>query len=262
MIGYLSDIDVAELDDRTTSVVLQLWERQQAWMAERAVTLTARLAGPTPPPDPDHEDPLGRDRIDGGVNLLAATLGMTTGGAQTRAGVARVITESLPHCQATMAAGFMGYRQAQLVAEAVNDAGLGQLGIAAVDTRVASLIKGQSWAAFRRTLRRAVLAANPDLVLAEHMAALKHRWVERVDFHDTVMSQLQIKMSAIDAQTVWLAMDATAMQLQADARKAGLMDEGIDAYRSDALVVWANNSLADPKAPRRHGRARPRKPCC
>jgi hypothetical protein len=32
------------------------------------------------------------------------------------------------------------------------------------------------------------------------------------------------------------------------------MDEGIDAYRSDALVVWANTALADPKAPRRQGR--------
>ena len=37
-------------------------------------------------------------------------------------------------------------------------------------------------------------------------------------------------------------------------RAAGLIDEGIDAYRSDALVVWANHALADPNAPRRHGR--------
>ncbi|HEY5200471.1 MAG TPA: DUF222 domain-containing protein [Acidothermaceae bacterium] len=254
MVSYLSLLDVDSLDERSASVALTLVERQQAWLAELAVRLTAQVAGPTPPPDPDSTDPLGRDIIDGGVNLVAATLGMTTGGAQTRAGVARKITESLPHCQAMMAAGFMGYRQAQLVAEAVNDAGLGQLGIAAVDARVASRIKGQSWPAFRRTLRRAVVAANPDLVLAEHAAALKHRWVEKVDFHDTVMSQLQIKISAIDAQTVWLAMDATAMQLQAAAKTAGLMDEGIDAYRADALVVWANHALADPKAPRRHGR--------
>ena len=254
MVSYLSLLDVDSLDERSASVALTLVERQQAWLAELAVRLTAQVAGPTPPPDPDSTDPLGRDIIDGGVNLVAATLGMTTGGAQTRAGVARKITESLPHCQAMMAAGFMGYRQAQLVAEAVNDAGLGQLGIAAVDARVASRIKGQSWPAFRRTLRRAVVAANPDLVLAEHAAALKHRWVEKVDFHDTVMSQLQVKISAIDAQTVWLAMDATAMQLQAAAKTAGLMDEGIDAYRADALVVWANHALADPKAPRRHGR--------
>ena len=254
MVSYLSLLDVDSLDERSASVALTLVERQQAWLAELAVRLTAQVAGPTPPPDPDSRDPLGRDSIDGGVNLVAATLGMTTGGAQTRADVARKITESLPHCQSMMAAGFMGYGQAQLVAEAVNDAGRGELGIAAVEARVASRIKGQSWPAFRRTLRRAVVAANPDLVLAEHAAARKHRWVEKVDFHDTVMSYLQITMSAIDAETVWLAMDATAMQLQAAAKTAGLMDEGIDAYRADALVVWANHALADPKAPRRHGR--------
>jgi hypothetical protein len=254
MVGYLSLVDVDSLDEQSASVMLTLVERQQAWLGELAVRVTARVAGPTPPPNPDSKDPLGGYTIDGGVNLVAATLGMPTGGAQSRADVARTITESLPHCQLMMAAGLMGYRQAQLVAEAVNDAGLGELGIAAVDARVASRIKGQSWSAFRRTLRRAVLAANPDLVLAEHMAAVKDRWVEKVDFFDTVMSQLQIRMSAIDAQTVWLAMDATAMQLQAEAKNAGLMDEGIDAYRCDALVVWANHALGDPKAPRRHGR--------
>ncbi len=254
MIGYLSCIDVAELDERSASVVLQLWERQQAWIAERAVAVTARLAGPTPPPDSDSRDPLGRDSIDGGVNLVAATLGMTSAGAQTRVDVARVITESLPKCRLAIAAGFMGYRQAWIVAEAVTAAGLGQVGVAAVDARVASRVKGQSWAAFRRTLRRAVLAADPDLVFAEHTAAVKFRAVHKVDFLDAVMSQLQITMSAFDAHTVWLGLDATAHQLQAAANAAGLIDEGIDACRSDALLAWANHALADPTAPRRHGR--------
>lgn len=105
-ISRLSLLDVDTLDERLASVALELVERQQAWLAELAVRVTARVAGPTPPPDPDSRDPLGRDSIDGGVNLVAATLGMTTGGAQTRAGVARKITESLPACQAMMAAGY------------------------------------------------------------------------------------------------------------------------------------------------------------
>ena len=257
MIGYLSCLDVAELDERSASVVLQLWERQQAWIAERAVTVTARLAGPTPPPpDPASTDPLGRDGLDldGGVFLVGATLGMTSGGAEARVQVARAITESLPACRLAMAAGFMSYRQAQLVAEAVAAAGLDQVGVAAVDARVASRIKDQSWAAFRWTLRRAVLAADPDLVLAEHTAAVKFRAVQRFDLLDAVMSQLQFTMSSIDAHTVWLGLDATATQLQAAARAAGLVDEGIDAYRCDALLAWAERALADPTAPRRHGR--------
>ncbi len=222
MIGYLSRLDVAASMSGRRRWCWSCWERQQAWLAELAVRVTARLAGPTPPPDPESKDPLGRDSIDSGANLVAATLGMTTGGAQTRVDVARVITESLPACRLAMAAGFMSYRQAWIVAEAVTLAGLGQLGVAAVDARVASVVKGQSWAGFRRTLRRAVLAANPDLVLAEHARAVKFRSVDKVDFPDAVMSQLQITMSAIDAQTVWLGLDATATQLQAAARAAGL----------------------------------------
>ena len=254
MVSYLSSLAIESLDEASASVALTLVERQQAWLAELAVRLTAKVAGPTPIANPDSDDPLARDPIDAGVHLVAASLGMTTSGAQTRVDVARVIIESLPACRSAMAAGTMNYRQAWIVAEAVAIAGLGQVGLAAVDARVASRIAGQGWAAFRRTLRAAVLAANPELVLAEHAASMKHRWVDKLDFHDTVMSQLQITMSAIDAQTVWLGLEATALQLQAAAKTAGLVDEGLDAYRSDALVVWANNALADPKAPRRHGR--------
>ena len=68
------------------------------------------------------------------------------------------------------------------------------------------------------------------------------------------MSQLVVTMSSIDAQTVWLGLDATAGQLQAAARAAGGPEEGIDAYRADALVAWAEHALADPHAPRGHGR--------
>ncbi len=163
-----------------------------------------------------------RDPIDFGANLVAATLGMTNGGAQARVDTARAITETLPKCQLAMAAGHMGYGHARVVAQAVRDAGLDPAGIAAVDERVASKIKGQSWAAFRRTLRRAVLASNPDVVLAEHAAAMIHRGVDKFDLLDAVMSQLQFTMSSIDAQTVSLGLDATALQLQAAAKAARL----------------------------------------
>ena len=255
MVTYLSLLDIESLDEHSASVALELVERQQGWLAELGVRLTARVAGPTPPPaDPESTDPLERDPIDAGASLVAATLGMTCGGARARVETARAITETLPHCQLAMAAGRMGYWHARVVAQAVADAGLDPAGVAAVDARVASKINGQSWAAFRRTLRRAVLAANPDLVLAAHTEAVRHRRVDKFDLLDAVMSELRVTLSSIDAQTVWLGLDATATQLQAAARAAGLIDEGIDAYRADALVAWANHALGDPNTPRRHGR--------
>ena len=254
-LSCLSLLDIDSLDEASASVALELVERQQAWLAETGLRLTARVAGPTPPPpDPEEFDPVGCEPLDAGVNLVAASLGMTSGGAQARVDTARAITDTLPKCQLAMAAGFMGYWHARTVAQAVADAGLDRAGIAAVDARVASKIKGQSWAAFRRTLRRAIVDADPDVVVAEHGEAVRRRRVDKFDLLDTLMSQLQITLSAIDAQTVWLGLDATAMQLQAAAKNAGLVDEGIDAYRSDALVVWANHALANPNAPRRHGR--------
>ena len=251
MVAYLSLLDVDSLDARSASVGLTLVERQQAWLSELAVRFTARVAGPTPVPDPDGED-RGPEFDGWGPYMVGAALGLTTGAAEGRVDVARALMESLPACRLAMAAGAMSYRQAWIVADAV--ALLDENAKAAVDARVASRISGQSWAAFRRTLRRAVLAAAPDMVLAEHTASMKHRGVEKFDFEGNVMSQLQVTMSSIDAQTVWLGLDASAMQLAAAAKKAGLPDEGIDAYHSDALVAWANHALGDPKAPRRHGR--------
>ncbi len=254
-LSCLSQLNVESLDERSASLALELLERQQGWLGELGVRLTARVAGPTPPPpDPDEFDPVGCDPIDTGVSLVAATLGMTSRGAQARVDTARAITETLPACQLAMAAGLMGYWHARVVAQAVADAGLDAAGIAAVDARVASKVQGQSWAAFRRTLRQAILAANPDAVVAEHTEAMVHRRVDKFDLLDAVMSQLHITLSSIDAQTVWLGLDGTATQLQTADRAAGKADAGIDAYRSDALVAWANHALADPHAPRRHGR--------
>jgi len=224
MVAYLSLLDVDSLDARSASVGLTLVERQQAWLSELAVRFTARVAGPTPVPDPDGED-RGPEFDDWGPYMVGAALGLTTGAAEGRVDVARALMESLPACRLAMAAGAMSYRQAWIVADAV--ALLDENAKAAVDARVASRISGQSWAAFRRTLRRAVLAAAPDMVLAEHTGSMKHRGVEKFDFEGNVMSQLQVTMSSIDAQTVWLGLDASA---------------------------WANHALGDPKAPRRHGR--------
>jgi hypothetical protein len=172
MVAYLSLLDVDSLDDCSASVGLTLVERAQARLAELAVQFTARVAGPTPVPDPDGKD-RGPEFDDWGPHMVGAALALSTGAAQGRVGVARALMESLPACRLALAAGAMSYRQAWIVADAV--ALLDEEAKAAVDARVASRIATQSWEAFRRTLRRAVLAANPDLVLAEHTASMKHR---------------------------------------------------------------------------------------
>lgn len=46
-LSCLSLFDVDSLDEASASVMLTLLERQQAWLAEWALRVTARLAGPT-----------------------------------------------------------------------------------------------------------------------------------------------------------------------------------------------------------------------
>ena len=100
MVSYLSLLDIDALDEQSASVALELLERQQAWLAELMVRVTARVAGPTPPPpNPDSTDTLERDPIDVGANLVAATLGMTSGGAQARVDTARAMTGEAPGVQ-------------------------------------------------------------------------------------------------------------------------------------------------------------------
>jgi hypothetical protein len=104
MVSYLSLLDVDSLDEKSASVALTLVERQQAWLAELAVRFTARVAGPTPVPDPDGKD-RGPEFDDWGPYMVGAALAITSGAAEGRVGVARTLMESLPKCRLAMSAG-------------------------------------------------------------------------------------------------------------------------------------------------------------
>jgi hypothetical protein len=216
---------------------------------ELAVRITAKVAGPTPTPDPDRA---GYDVDDFSAELVAASLGLAPGGARMRVEIARRLTEALPMCQAAMAAGDMSYHHAWVLVEATAD--LDAAALAAVDAEIASHVRGQNWTAFRRTLRRALLAAAPDLAEAEHADALNKRAAEVTYLDANGMGEIRATLSAVDAHTVWLGLDTAGFALQLAARAAGEPDAGIDAYRCDALVAWAKAALGAPDAPKRHGR--------
>ena len=150
------------LDEPSASVGLTLVERQQAWLAELAVRVTARVAGPTPIANPDSEDPFERDPIDARGEPGRRDVGddHVRGADPSRcgAGDCRVVAV-LPGGDGGRVHGLPA--SADRLPRRSPLAGLGQVGVAAVDARVASRIKGQSWSAFRRTLRRAVLGREP-----------------------------------------------------------------------------------------------------
>ena len=182
VIAFLNAIDPAELDDAGRVTWLQLWERQQSWLAEQVVSATAAVCGPTPA--------LGGD--DWNTDMVGAAVGMTTGGARKRVAITRAITEKLPACRAAMAAGDMSYYHACVVVEAIAE--LDADAVAQVDARVAAKIAGQAWTSFRRCLRAAV-RAGPDLAAAAHQEAARTRDVIR-DWLPDGMGSLYARLTA------------------------------------------------------------------
>jgi hypothetical protein len=213
MITYLSCLDLDALDDVSHMIAMELVERQQSWLAELAVRITAKVVGPTPVADPDCA---GYDIDDFSAELVGASLGLAPGGARMRVEIARRLTETLPMCRAAMAAGDMSYHHAWVLVDATSE--LDPVAMAAVDAEVAARVRGQSWPAFRRTLRRALLAGAPDLAEAEHVEALNNRGADVTYLHSNGMGEIRATMSAVDAQTVWLGLDTAAFGLQLAAR--------------------------------------------
>jgi Domain of unknown function (DUF222) len=229
-VNFATGIDPDSLNGAQKMALLKVLERQQCWLAERAAAITASIAGPSATAGDD----------DWNRELVAATLGLTTGAAAMRVDVARRLAHDLPACRAAMAAGEMSYYHACVIAQAVS--GLDPEATAEVDGLVAGRIAGQAWVTFRRTLRAAVLRAAPDGARAAHERAVRDRTVERT-YLDDGMAGVTATMAAVDAQTVSLGLDKTATTLRNLARAAGEVDAGIGAYRSDALVAWANAVL-------------------
>jgi hypothetical protein len=90
----------------------------------------------------------------------------------------------------------------------------------------------------------------PHIAELKHDAAVAGRYIQRRPGRDGTAT-LMASMSPVDAETVYLALDAVARKsLAADGDKT----LGLDARRVDALVGWALTALADPNLPTRHGR--------
>jgi hypothetical protein len=98
----------------------------------------------------------------------------------------------------------------------------------------------------------------PDVVAAAHSVAVRSREVVLYPGDDG-MATLSATMAAVDAHTVWLALDTLAHMARDEARDAELPGAIVDqtpigAWRADALVGWANEVLADPTLAKLHGR--------
>ena len=99
---------------------------------------------------------------------------------------------------------------------------------------------------FRRAVARAVLVADPQTLEEQHAVAAAGRSVVMYPA-PAGMATVAAELSAEEARTGWLALDALA-------RANPDTTLGIDARRADGLVGLCAVALADPTLPRQHGR--------
>ncbi|HET7667184.1 MAG TPA: DUF222 domain-containing protein, partial [Mycobacterium sp.] len=158
-----------------------------------------------------------------------------------------------------------------------------------VQHRVLGRAPSQTVAEFGRAVKRAVLAAAPELAAARRARAIAAERAVRVRPLADGMASLVATMTAEEARGVFEALDGCARKAKADAevaiRAAGptpadtpaatdgdpsgepdglgkdwwkpqVAKEALrmDGLRVDALVGWADQALADPTLPRRQGR--------
>jgi hypothetical protein len=237
VLAALAAFDPASVSPDARLDLLVGWERAAGFAAAGAARVLAALtASASTAADPVRPEYL--------PDTVAAELRWSARYAETRLNEAHALVTRLPATLAELAAGRLNYRKAAAVVEATN--GLPADVAATVETRVLPRADGQTVGELRRTLRRAVLRADPAGAEVRHARARAGRAVELWPGYDG-MAELRAVLPAEDAVTVWTALDALA----AGPRPPG-DTRGVAARRADALTGLAAAALNDPQLPRRH----------
>ncbi|MGH8889122.1 MAG: DUF222 domain-containing protein [Acidothermaceae bacterium] len=257
----LAGIDASALDVDGRVEFAAAWQRQLAWVDAKA---QAALAASVEDVDP--ELPSGNDvaEMQWRAELVAASLGWSPTTAANRLSTAQRVLNDLPNMFGLLEAGEVSLRHVLALAHEVFE--LTPQEIAAVEARVIERAPIQTPAQFTRSVRRAVIAVAPEAAAVRRARALRSRGVRKVAYPDG-MAAVIATMDAADAETVYLALDAAARKAAAadgapgnaaaadgSVGAAGGSAPSIYARRADALLVWANDALADPDLPRKQGR--------
>jgi Domain of unknown function (DUF222) len=244
----LRGIDPNTLDIHGKVEYARLWERQISWVAAAGQGALAAIVTEPMPVEVAGRHGLVMEELDWRADLVAASLHWSTATSAHRLDQARRLVADLPGTHALLSAGEISIRHAFVMNEATD--GLDPATVALVEARVLKRAPHQTPAELGRSVRRAIIAVAPEVVQLKHEQAIADRNVRlRPDIDG--MAALIATMSAVDAETVHLALDSTARKMAA---ADGDKTIPLAARRVDVLVAWALAALADPDLPKQHGR--------
>lgn len=250
----MARIDTTLLPESAAVQHLAVWQRALAWVTARHQEALVLAAGPEVVATADAPD--GWESRETAAGALCDILGLDVVQAGHRIDDALTLTRRLPVIHAMLGRGDVTPAHARAAVQVL--AGRAADVIAVVEARVAARAPRQTVAQFRRALQRALLVLDPQTAELAAEAGTR-RQAQRYPQPDG-STQVVVDLPAVEAQEVWLALDAVARTLPA---YAGLDDttEGASGYvpiavrRADALVQLARRALADPGLPTEHRRA-------
>jgi hypothetical protein len=184
----------------------------------------------------DSTEALGLDG-DAARHEIGAALRLSPGTAYDRTKVAAVLVRRLPATLRELEAGRICYLQAKLVAGAVQDlpADTAREVVADIEARVLKAAGDQTVAQTRRTLTRAVIAADPDGAQQRAEKATAGRAIRRQVLPEAMMGWW-LTLPAAAESAAWAAITAKARATQTQLRAGAGTDPGIDALRVDTLI--------------------------
>jgi hypothetical protein len=188
----------------------------------------------------------GDSSVDGwSSDLVSCALRVPPRQAQHMIATARTLIDSLPRTFAALTAGEFTVRHVEVIAEASwrLPSGLD----AELEAQVIDRAATQTVAQLRASIRRSVLALDPEGAERRHRTAREQRIVERRSADDG-MAELRALLPAPDSEAIYRRLsDATRLLPAVDERTAG-------QQRADLLVDAVLSGIPHDALPEHHGR--------
>ena len=240
----------AELSSHDLLEVMAGWERLLSWAQAMQADVIAEFArrrpGPYAPDEP------GRAVSEFAADEIAARLRITRRAADVRLALAMDLADRLPATRQALLDGRIDLTKARAIAQhttGLSDSETRQ----AVEERVLRRAGSQTASELRRSLLRAVAAADPQAVAKRREKAVAERFLSVYPLPDG-MAEIVGVLPAEDAMAVFTAVDAIAQSADPDDPRP------VEARRIDALVDLCANVLSAGDRPgrrlirhRRHG---------
>ncbi len=222
--GCLAELDPRVLDGETRVDLIRAWARVAAWVdAQQQLALAAVM---------DATEDAGLTGDDA-RHEVGVALRLSPGSAYDTVQRAAALTGRLTDTLAALRRGEISGLQATTIAKMVEhlDNNLAKT----VQARVLATAPDQTLAEMKRTMRRAIIAADPAGAEARAEQAKAERTVSR-DPLDDGMAELRAVLTATDTELVWAELTARAQAEHIRRHDHGLPQPGLDALRADALV--------------------------